>query len=90
MLEHQQNSGEPQVEWTPRVAEYDLHATILREIHGGIQGLAQTIIASVGGTPKAPKPFPGPTTAIDKVRREVDREFAVDIIGMFGFDESYL
>lgn len=82
-LEHQED--EEKEPWSPRTADFDLTATLLREIHSAIGGVQQAVIASVGGTPKPFKPFPIPRTAVDKAKIDLEKEFAREIIGMFGF-----
>lgn len=80
----------PKEPWSPRVSEYDLNATMLAHLLSISQGIQQAIIASAGGRPKAPKPFPAPYTEVDKARKRAEQKFATDIAVLFGFEESDL
>lgn len=75
MLAERPESAEP---WTPKIRDWDLNATLLREIREAVVGLT---VATVGkkAAGKIP-PFPLPRTGVDQARRELDEEFADQII----------
>lgn len=80
----------PKEPWSPRISEYDLAAVMRREFISAINSVQQTVVASVGGKPKPVKPFPVPRTELDRAREAEDKQFTLDIIGMFGFSETDL
>ena len=80
----------PKDPWSPRITEYDLHAMMTAQMISILQGIQGAVIASGGGKPKKPKPFPSPVTAVDKARKEYETEFALEIASMVGFSESDL
>ena len=75
-------SDEP---WSPRVSEFDLTATILREILHAIKALKQISAAAAGGKPGEEKPFPAPFTEIDRAIAAAERSWAEAFVGQFGF-----
>lgn len=78
----------PKEPWSPRVADFDLKASMLREIISALGAIQQAVIAGAGGKPRQVKPFPMPRTEIEKARHELEKEFVGEIIGMFGFNPS--
>lgn len=78
----------PDGEWAPRVAEFDLHAHLQREILHALKGLKQVTVAAAGGKPGEVKPFPGPRTEIERAIEDADRQWAESFVGQFGFDSS--
>lgn len=72
--------------WSPKVSEFDLNAILQRNILGALTGIQQVLVAANGGNPTPQKPFPAPYTAIDRAIAAVEREFAEDLAGRFGFD----
>jgi len=72
-------------DWAPRISEFDLTATMLREILHAIKGLRQVSIAAAGGKPGEEKPFPAPYTEIDRAIRAAERSWAEAFVGQFGF-----
>ncbi|SDK79062.1 hypothetical protein [Arthrobacter sp. ok362] len=71
--------------WSPRVSEFDLTATMLREILHAIKALKQVSIAAAGGKPGEEKPFPAPFTEIDRAIAAAERSWAEAFVGQFGF-----
>jgi len=71
--------------WAPRVSEFDLQATILREILHALKGLKQVSIAAAGGKPGEEAPFPAPYTEIDRAIKAAERSWAEAFVGKFGF-----
>lgn len=71
--------------WSPRVSEYDLHATIQREILHAIKGLASITIAAAGSKPGEQKPFPAPKTEIDRAMETMSRNWTEEFVQQFGF-----
>lgn len=71
--------------YAPRLAEWDIHATLIREVADGIKGLRATLIAVNGGRPGQIKPFPMPRTAVEAARAEAEKRWAVDFSAQFGF-----
>lgn len=71
--------------WSPRVSEFDLNATMLREILHAIKALKQVSIAVAGGKPGDEKPFPMPFTEIDRAIAAAERSWAEAFVGQFGF-----
>lgn len=84
----QLDDSRPKEPWSPRVADFDLKAAMMREVLGKLDAIQQAVIASAGGHPKRSKPFPMPRTEIEKAKLELEKEFVGDIIGMFGFNPS--
>ncbi|MFS0718867.1 hypothetical protein ABC337_05040 [Arthrobacter sp. 1P04PC] len=71
--------------WSPKISEFDLTATILREILHAIKGLRQVSIAASGGKPGEETPFPAPYTEIDRAIASAERSWAEAFVGQFGF-----
>lgn len=78
----------PDREWSPRFAEYDLTAHLLREILHSLKSLRSVSIAAAGGKPGEEKPFPAPYTEIDSAIAAADRQWAETFVGQFGFDAA--
>jgi hypothetical protein len=78
----------PGEEWAPRVAEFDLHAHLLRELLHAVKSNGQISIAAAGGKPGEVKPFPAPRTQIDRAIEALEREWAESFVGQFGFDAT--
>ncbi|QCB97117.1 hypothetical protein E5206_09390 [Arthrobacter sp. PAMC25564] len=72
--------------WSPRISEFDLNITMLREILHAIKGLRQVSIAAAGGKPGEETPFPAPYTEIDRAIEAAERNWAEMFVGQFGFD----
>lgn len=68
-------------EWAPRISEFDLHATLLRDVIHALQGVQAAVIASAGGKPPKVKPYPAPRTAVDEARQRALQMWADDLIG---------
>ena len=68
-------------EWAPKVRDYDLTATLLREVVERLTALYQ-LTHAVNAKGKAPdvKPFPTPFTEIDRVRARELSEWADSLI----------
>ena len=79
---------DPTEEWAPRVAEFDLHAHLLRELLHAVKSNGQISIAAAGGKPGEVKPFPAPRTEIDRAIAALEREWAESFVGQFGFDAN--
>jgi hypothetical protein len=74
--------------WSPRISEFDLNITMLREILHAIKGLRQVSIAAAGGKPGEEKPFPAPYTEIDRAIEAAERNWAELFVQQFGFNAS--
>jgi hypothetical protein len=79
------NAAEEADPWSPRISEFDLTATMLREILHAIKGLRQVSIAAAGGQPGEETPFPAPYTEIDRAIAAAERNWAEAFVGRFGF-----
>ena len=75
-------------EWSPRLSEYDLHATIQREILHAIKSLASITIAAAGSKPGEQKPFPAPVTEIDRAMETMSRNWTEEFVQQFGFSKE--
>lgn len=71
--------------WHPRLSEYKLDHMMYRELLGAINSLERTLVGVNGGTPHPTKPFPVPYTEVDRLRDAADKQFIIDIAGLFGF-----
>lgn len=71
--------------WSPRLSEYDLHATIQREILHAIKSLASITIAAAGSKPGEQAPFPAPVTEIDRAMEAMSRNWTEEFVQKFGF-----
>lgn len=71
--------------YAPRLSEWDIHATLQREIVDGIKALRATMIALKRGKPGDVKPFPAPKTAVEAAKKEAERRWAVDFGAQLGF-----
>lgn len=71
--------------YAPRLSEWDIHATLQREIVDGIKALRATMIALKRGKPGDVKPFPTPRTAVEAAKKEAERRWAVDFGAHLGF-----
>jgi len=81
-LSRQDDDSDP---WSPRISEFDLNITMLREILHAIKGLRQVSIAVAGGKPGDEKPFPAPYTEIDRAIAAAERNWAELFVQQFGF-----
>ena len=75
-------------EWSPRVAEFDLTAHLLREILHAVKGNGQISIGVAGGKPGELKPFPAPVTAVDRAIAAAERQWAESFVARLGFDAT--
>lgn len=82
------NRPTPSAEWSPRVAEFDLTAHLLREILHAVQGNGQIAIATAGGKPGDIKPFPAPVTEVERAIEAIERQWVESFVGQFGFDAT--
>lgn len=71
--------------YSPRVSEFDLNATISREILHTLKGLSAIMIAANGGKPGEQKPFPAPMTEIDRAMEALSRSWTEEFVQQFGF-----
>lgn len=78
----------PENEWAPRVAEFDLHAHLQREILHAIKSLKQATVAVNGVRPSEEKPFPGPRTEIERAIEDADRQWAASFVEQLGFEST--
>lgn len=78
----------PEREWAPGVAEYDLHAHILRDLVNEVRSLTAVTIAAAGGKPGEVKPFPVPRTEIDRAIQAAERDWAESFVSQYGFDAA--
>lgn len=78
----------PAGEWTPRVAEFDLNAHLLREILHAVRNGNMIGISAAGGTPGELTAFPAPRTEIDRAIAVAERQWAESFAGQFGFDAT--
>jgi len=76
--------------WSPRLSEYDLHATIQREILHAIKSLASITVAAAGSRPGEQTPFPAPVTEIDRAMKAMARDWTEDFVQQFGFSKEDL
>jgi len=71
--------------WSPRLSEYDLHANLLRDLIQSVLGLRAAVIASGGGKPSPITDYPTPATEVDKAMARLERAWAHNVLGQFGF-----
>ena len=71
--------------WAPRLSEFDLHATIQREILHAIKSLAAITVAAAGSKPGEQQPFPAPVTEIDRAMEAMSRSWTEEFVQQFGF-----
>lgn len=79
-------AADEQKPWSPRVAEYDLHANLLRDLIQATLGLRAAVIASAGGKPGQTPDYPTPVTEVDKATARLERAWARTVLSQFGFD----
>jgi hypothetical protein len=78
----------PEREWAPGVAEFDLHAHILRDVVNEIRSLIAVTLAVAGNKPGEVKPFPAPFTEIDRAIQAAERNWAESFVSQYGFDAA--
>jgi len=66
--------------WAPRVSEFDLHATLLRDVIQALQGVQAAVIVASGNKPPKIIPYPAPRTVLEEVREEALQQWADDLI----------
>ncbi|WP_028265937.1 hypothetical protein [Arthrobacter sp. MA-N2] len=81
-LSRREDDADP---WSPKISEYDLNITVLREILHAVKGLRQVSIAAAGGKPGEETPFPAPYTEIDRAVEAAERNWAEMFVQQFGF-----
>jgi hypothetical protein len=75
-------------EWAPSFAEFGLTEHLLREILHAVKSVRQVSVAAAGGNPGDEKPFPAPRTEIDRAIAALDKQWAEEFAGQFGFDAA--
>ncbi len=71
--------------WSPRLSEFNLNITVLREILHAVKGLRQVSVAAAGGKPGEETPFPAPYTETDRAVEAAERNWAEMFVQQFGF-----
>lgn len=71
--------------WAPRLADYDLHANLLRDLIQATIGLRAAVIASAGGRSRTVPDYPTPVTEVDKATARLERAWAQGVLQQFGF-----
>lgn len=84
----EEQAGDESEPWSPRVANYDLHAHLLRDLIQSVLGLQAAVVASAGGKPGSTPTYPGPKTEVDRAMEVLNEAWARDLASRFGFDES--
>src|SRR5690625_4327569 len=79
-------TGAEQSPWSPRVAEYDLHANLLRDLSHATLGLRAAVIASDRGEPGQTPDYPAPLAAAATGTARLERAWAHSVLERFGFD----
>ena len=74
----QQETGSAR--WSPRLAEFDLHAAMLREVIHALLGVQAAVVAAAGGKPGKMPVFPGPETEVDRAMERATKEWADNLI----------
>lgn len=69
--------------WSPRVQEFDLTASQLRELINGQQMLLHAIVRGNGGKPGKFVPYPAPVTEVDRQQVIAERRWAERMIQIF-------
>ncbi|WP_152203636.1 hypothetical protein [Georgenia thermotolerans] len=72
--------------WSPRVAEYDLHANLLRDLIQAVLGLQAATVAAQGGKPGQVMDYPTPKTEVDRAVARMNLAWAKNMAARFGFD----
>lgn len=75
-----QEQADEKPEWAPRLAEFDLHATLLRDLIQAVNQSTIATIAAAGGKPPKLPDYPRPRTGIDKAREEALHKWADSLI----------
>lgn len=70
--------------WTPPMREFDLHATMLRDVINLLAGIQH----GLAGSSKPPPEYPRPVTEVDRAMARLQRTWAVGILSRFGFSED--
>lgn len=76
----------PSTPWSPRVSEFDLKAHLLRELLHAVLNNGQIAVGAAGGKPHEIKPFPAPSTEVDRAIAALERQWAESFVTRFGFD----
>ena len=76
---------DPEGEWSPRVAAYGLNELLLREILHELKANNAITLKAAGGSPGEFKEFPAPRTAVHAARERLERDWAINFAGRFGF-----
>lgn len=79
--------GEAQA-WSPRFAEYDLHAHLLRDVIKALLGVQAAVVAQATGKAPTVPDYPRPLTEVDRAIGRAERRWAQNILANFGFDPS--
>lgn len=84
--EEADNEDEGREPWSPRLAEYDLHAHLMRDMIQALVGVRTAVIAAAGGKPRSVPDYPTPVTEVDKATARLERAWAQNVLQQFGFD----
>lgn len=66
--------------WAPRVSDFDLHATYLRDLVHSVHQLIAVTVATAGGKPPRVQPPPAPRTVLEEARREKAKDWARGVL----------
>lgn len=77
-----ESTGEGE-KWSPRLAEWDLHAHLQRDIIQALMGVQAAVIAASGNKPPQQESYPSPVTEIDRAVERANRAWAQSIIDIF-------
>lgn len=84
----EEQAGDEPEPWSPRVADYDLHAHLLRDLIQSVLGLQTAVVAAAGGKPGSTPTYPGPKTEVDRAIEALNEAWARDLAARFGFAED--
>lgn len=89
LKESQENSNQPKEPWSPSLADWDLHAILMRDIIQTLFTVRAAVYSASGGKPGKTPEYPTPVTEVDRIMQRREIAWANNLLARYGFGDSY-